>query len=115
MLLRRLKYWPGESFNNFERIRLWPILLESAVSALYKTPLVALFQVRSRVYAVLASDATALFVDPVNDGTGHTNGAMASVAKATPKVLVYLVWLLVFFLLRWTQFLVLCLLTFDYP
>ncbi len=39
---------------------------------------------QGRVYAVLASDATALFVgDPVKlDGGGHTNG-MASVTKAT--------------------------------
>lgn len=42
------------------------------------------FQGQGRVYAVLASDATALFVgDPVKlDGAGHTNG-MASVTKAT--------------------------------
>jgi hypothetical protein len=41
-------------------------------------------QGQGRIYAVLASDATALFVgDPVKlDGTGHTNG-VASVTKAT--------------------------------
>jgi len=39
---------------------------------------------QGRIYAVLASDATALFVgDPVKlDGSGHTNG-VASVTKAT--------------------------------
>lgn len=39
---------------------------------------------QGRIYAVLAADATALFVgDPVKlDGSGHTNG-MASVTKAT--------------------------------
>jgi hypothetical protein len=42
------------------------------------------FQGQGHVYAVLASDSTALFVgDPVKlDGAGHTNG-MASVTKAT--------------------------------
>lgn len=42
------------------------------------------FQGQCHVYAVLASDATALFVgDPVKmDGNGHTNG-VASVTKAT--------------------------------